>query len=239
MLGNSVAVRPDDRMPELPEPGRPARPPADQLIVRLDQQSKGPNPLLDPNFPFPVHFKINDQARQLVFRGNECLLPVRAGEVYRIEVENRSDQIACMRLLVDGLNTLPEPEKAKGIETLVWGKRVNLDQARHYVLDPALSRVFGVRGFTTETGAQGTFREFVVATAERSLAARRQFTDQIGLITLAFYNPKGTSRALLGTDAGAEGKADLAERTGVDVGTLIAVVHIRLVDAQELGVTVP
>ncbi len=239
MLGHSVAVRPDDRMPELPEPGRPPRPPADQLIARLDDRSKGPNPLQDPSFPFPIHFKINGQDRPLVFRGNECLLPVRAGEVYQIVVENRSDQVACMRLLVDGLNTLPEAEGDKGVETFIWGKRVNLDEARHYVLDPAFSRIFGVRGFATETGAQGRYREFVVAPAEHTMAARRQFTDEIGLITAAFYTPPGRTRGLLGTAAGQEGKADLTERGDVNVGRLIAVVHVRLVDADEVGARVP
>jgi hypothetical protein len=239
MLGNSVAVSPYDRMPGPQEPGKAATPKEDQLIARLDQRSKGPHPLLDPSFLFPVHFKINGRERPFVFRGNECLLPVRAGEVYRIDIENRSDQIVCMRLLVDGLNTLPEPEGTKGVETLIWGKRVNLDEARHYVLDPAFSRIFGIRGFATETGAQGKYREFVVAAAEHTLAARRQFTDQIGLITVAFYNPAGKSRSALGTDAGQEGTADLTERGGVNVGSLIAVVHVRLVDAEEVGVRAP
>ncbi len=234
MLGNSVTVRPDDRMPEFPEPGRPIRPVADQLIARLDERSKGPHPLLDPTFPFPVHFKINGQERALVFRGNECFVPVRAGEIYKIEVENRGDQMALMRVLVDGLNTLPERDGAKGVEIMVWGKRVSLDEARAYVLDPAFSRVFGVRGFATETGTDGKYRDFVVALAENSLAARRRFTDQIGLITVALYYPAGRSRSLLGTDAGHEGKADLSERAGVEVGNLIAVVHVRLVDATEL-----
>ncbi len=239
MLGNSVAVRPDDRMPELPQPGRPPKPLADQVIARLDERTKGPHPLLDPAFPFPLHFKIGGQERPLVFRGNECLLPVKTGEVYKIEIENRADQIVCMRVLVDGLNTVPELERTKGVETWVWGKRVNLDEARYYVLDPAFSRVYGVRGFTSETGPQGKFREFLVAPAERTLAARRQFTDQIGLITVALYNPAGKSRGLLGTDAGREHKADLPEQDGVEIGGLIAVVHIRLVDADELGERAP
>ena len=239
MLGNSVAVRPDDRMPELPEPGKPPKPPADQLISRLDQRTKGPSPLLDPSFPFPLHFKINGQERAFVFRGNECLLPVKTSEVYKIEIENNSGQIALMRVLVDGLSTLPERDGAKGVETMVWGKRVNLDEARAYVLDPAFSPILGVRGFTTQTGASGEYRDFVVALAENTLAARRRFTDQIGLVTVAFYSPAATSRALLGTAAGEKGKADLTERGGVEVGNLIAVVHVRLVDADEVGVRVP
>ena len=101
-----------------------------------------------------------------------------------------------MRMLVDGLNTIPEPEGAKGVETFVWGKRANLDKARHYVLDPAFSRIFAVSGFATETGVAGKYREFVVRWPSTRWRQRRQFTDQIGLITVAFYYP-ATSRALL------------------------------------------
>jgi hypothetical protein len=234
MLGTSVAVGPNQQMP-------------------VDPPSNGPHPLSDPIFPFPVHFKINGQERQGYARGNEWLLPVKPGEIYTIEVENRSTQLACMRLLVDGLNTLPEWDRSKGVDTFTWGKRVNLDEARHYILDPSVSRIFGVRGFATETGARGKYRDFVVAPAEKSLAARRRFTDQIGLITAAFYSQAvisrdadslpsslgGGGRGGLGTDAGEEHAADLTERTGVDIGRLIAVVHVRLVDADEFGGRVP
>jgi uncharacterized caspase-like protein len=239
MLGNSVAVRPDDRMPEFPEPGQPPRPLGDQVIARLDQRTKGPHPLLDPSFPFPVHFKINGQERQPVFRGNECLLPVKAGEAFQILVENRGDQIVCMRLLVDGLNTLPEPDHVKGVETLVWGKRVNLDEARHYVLDPAQSRIWRVDGFATQTGGDGEVAPFRFAAEENTLAARRRFTEQIGLITAAFYSQAGGARGRIGVGVDAVRKEVLIERAGVDVGNLIAVLHVRLVDADEVGVRVP
>ncbi len=237
-LGNSVVVRPEDRMPEFPEPGKPPKPAGDLVIARLDQKSKGPHPLLDPTFPFPLHFIINGQERHGVARGNEWLLPVKAGEFFAIEVENRTDQIVCMRLLVDGLNTLPEKESAKGVETWVWGKRVSLDGARHWILDPAERRLWRVSGFATETGVHGNSDRFRVDQEGNTLAARRRFTEHIGLITAAFYASRAGVRGRLGVAAGPEKKENLAEREGVEVGALIAVVHVRLVDADELGVRV-
>jgi uncharacterized caspase-like protein len=239
MQGISVAVRPEDRMPGLPEPGKPPQPPEDQLIGRLDVRAKGPHPLLDPAFPFPLHFIINGQERKGIARGNDWLLPVKPGEVFAIDVENRTDQVVCMRLLVDGLSTLPEVEHLKGIERSAWGKHVNLDEARHWVLDPAERRLWRISGFTTITGVQGKIREFVVAADGNTLAARRRFTDQIGLITAAFYAPAGGARGRLGVAAGRERAQDLQEREGVEVGNLLAVVHVRLVDADELRVRLP
>jgi uncharacterized caspase-like protein len=242
MLGNSVAVRPEDRPPPRPQqPGQSPRTPEDQLIAALDEKSQGPNPLLDPNFSYPIRFRINGQERPFVFRGNECLLPVKAGEPFQILVENRAGHIACMRLLVDGLNTLPEPEKAKGVQTQLWGQRVvNLDEARHYVLDPAQSRIWRVDGFATQTGVDGEVAPFRVETEEKTLAARRQFTDKIGLITAAFYTARGARGAgRLGVGVDPLRKQVLIEREGAEAGSLIAVVHVRLVDADELGVRVP
>jgi len=253
MLGNSVVVRRDDRKPQLQAPGQPARPLADQVIHELDQRAEGPHPLLDPKFPFRLHFFIRDKIRpeadgqpetkgterQGVMRGNEWLLPVKSGEVFAIDIENRTDQTVCMRLLVDGLNTLPELEKNKGVESYIWGKHVNLDEARHWVLDPVDRHEWRVSGFTTETGVNGETRKFVVAAEEYTLAARRRFTDNIGLITAAFYSPAGRARGRLGVAAGDARRENLAERAGVDVGNLLAVVHVRLVDADEVGVRIP
>ena len=43
-----------------------------------------------------------------------------------------------VQTLIDGLSSLPEKETdVKGIETYIVGKRVNLDEARFWTLDPA------------------------------------------------------------------------------------------------------
>jgi hypothetical protein len=140
-----------------------------------------------------------------------------------------------MRLLVDGLNTLPEKEaNTKGIQTYLVGKRVNLDEARFWVLDPrdphALRTsghpAWGFRGFITEEGAQGKYREFLVVDADQSLAARQQFTDQIGLITVAFYHPKGGARTV-GTGLGKEKSEEIRKYGEIEVGNLIGVLHLR------------
>lgn len=230
MLGRSVAVRPDDRRPE---PGMGAEASAeDQLVHRLDERAEGPHPLLDSQFPFRVKLMIDGKERKGVFRGNDYFVPLRKGEVYEIWLENNSDQIVLLRLLVDGLNTLPEKETTKGVTTVIIGKRVDLDQARHWELDPRIARVMAVRGFVTQVGPQGKIKQFTVVDADQSLAARQKFTDQIGLITAAFYAPKARPRGALGTAAGEERTEAIGKAHEYLPGNLLGVVHIRYVDAD-------
>jgi uncharacterized caspase-like protein len=248
MLGRSVQIEPEDRRPRLVEAVE-AVPVSTTVIERADERSRGPHPLQDPSFEYPIKIMIGGQERPFTFRRigegedeyTECLVPVRMGEVYEIWILNRTSQPVMMRLLVDGLNTLTEKEDVKGVETIVWGKRVSLDDAKPWLLDPyapGVTKIKGlptwaVRGFVTESGPRGKLRQFTVVDAIQSLAARQQFTDQIGLITAAFYTTAGGSRAV-GTAAGDERTEEIRKRSE-KIGNLLSVVHIRYVEEDALG----
>lgn len=239
MLGRSVAVRPDDR--RIPSPFQGQRPNSIEAAVidRLDERASAPNPMLDPQFPYRVAIYVKTKVkgredwveRKAAFKGNDMIVPLHKGEVYAVYVENRSGRPALMRLLVDGLNTLPEKEKIKGVATTIWGKRVSLEEARHWELDPARSSVFAVRGFVTEADPLGKAKEFKVVDASESLAAQQQFTDQIGMITAAFYAAKAEPRGI-GTAAGEERRERIEKSKGLQCGNLLGVVHIHYVDAD-------
>jgi len=265
MLGRSVMIRPEDRIGPAPAPGQnlPAQAPqfaSEQFIERLDQLSQGPDshPLHNPNFRFRVWVKAGSLdakgqfqgvERPLEFRGNNAYLPVRKDEVLQIWVHNNSGQLALMRLLVDGLNTLPEiiantaiananpmeppspapwmtrsqsdvmvDGKPKGVITCEWGAHVNLGEARPWVLDPKDEKLKGgqptwvIDGFVTKTGEDGELRRFIVVDAEQPLAGRQQFTDQLGMITVAFYAPAGIGRGPVGIAPGPLMKQNLKEK---------------------------
>jgi hypothetical protein len=238
MLGHSVVITPGDHRPQLSPAGQPVKSEEDQVVESMDQRAKGPHPLRDPTFPFRVYLKIDGKVRESVFKGNDCLVPVRKGEVYEIWIENHTDKIVLMRLLVDGVNTLPEKETTKGVKVTVVGKRVNLEDAKHWELDPAdcdprLPGTWAVRGFVSEKGSQGKLREFVVVNAEESLAGRQKFTDQIGLITAAFYSPAGGSRRV-GTGLGNERNESILKAHDLKPGNLLAVVNLHYVETEVL-----
>jgi hypothetical protein len=225
--------------------GQRVEPISTQVIKRLDQRAKDANPLLDPNFPFRLKVLVNGVERPGVPRGNDLLIPLRKGETYRLEVANLADYPVFMRLLVDGLNTLPEKLAAKGVAVeavdqptaYLPGQRVNLAEARAWRLDPRPpdqpAKVYQVPGFFAKTGAGGTYNEFVVVDAQDSLAARQQFTDQIGLITAAFYSINVGARSI-GTGAGAQYDLNTDEYQETPVGNLLGVVHLRYVEPEAI-----
>jgi hypothetical protein len=239
MLGRSVQVQPEDRRPERPRPGRQAQPVSATTIQRLDERSQGAHPMLDRNFPYRVEIMVNGEERKPLFKANKMFVPLSEGEVYEIWVENTSGRTVMMRLLVDGLNTLPERTQTKGVSVearseFLPAQRVNLNEARPWVLDPDDGKEWAVRGFVTEEGESGKLREFKIVDARDSLAARQQFTDQIGIITAAFYAPTGGSRQV-GTGFGQERDENIEEyHKKVECGNLVAVVHIHYIEPHAL-----
>ena len=174
-----------------------------------------------PDFPFRVQIIVDGKERKGVFLNNDMFVALGKGEVCRVKIENRADYPVMTRLLIDGLNTLPEPrtedpDKAVRVEPTSQKKseylpaqRVSLDEAQARKLDPGdvKPRAYTILGFYSVTGKNAKYREFLMVDAQESLAGRQQFTDQIGLITAAFYTVKGSSRAI-GTGEGELGEGE-------------------------------
>jgi hypothetical protein len=180
-----------------------------------------------------------------VFRDGQWRVPLKTGEVYRIQVENGKDHGVFLRLLVDGLNTMPERVWSKGVEVEAAPKRevaaaqpVNLAEARAWWLDPPAAgrtaALYSVNGFFSQVGDNAKYNEFRVVDAQDSQAARIGFADQAGLITAAFYRPvpktTQTGERSLGTALGDEYQTQTEMYKGGEIpGPLLAVIHIRYV----------
>ncbi len=184
---------------------------------------------------------VDGKVRQPVFHGKECYVSLRRGEVYAIRVRNQSDEMVRLRLLVDGLNTLPElqPRKAVTVEPIEekpqyhTAVRVSLDEARAWILDPGPPRI--VQGFFSGTGEVAPYNEFLVTDATDALAYRKGFTDQIGLITAAFYAPDKSAGRGIGTTLGEARQTVVKERETWPVGKLLAIVQIRYASPEAIA----
>ena len=224
-------------------------------LAALDQEAERPHPSVSPNCPFKLEIWVRDQSgkfqqRPTYVKDNDCFVTLRKGEVYRIEILNSSPvkEGVFMRLLVDGLNTLPERRatRQKGVTVVpvsgegerVGAQRANLATANAWHLkapivtaDRSVSepKRYMVNGFYTKTGAGGSFREFEVTDAPDSEAGRQGYDEQIGLITAAFFAP--TSPKALGTKLGKEYSRNVHKYQGGKVpGDLLAVINIKYVE---------
>ncbi len=238
MIGKSAVVT--DRRPQTDEQTGQFLTTSATVVRNMEENSRQANPALSEDFPFRVRVMVNNVERKPQSKGNDLIVPLAEGEVYSVWIDYRdlgpnADKPVFMRLLVDGLNTMPEKLSTKGVKTLAWGQRVNLSEARHWVLDPSKRRTWAIKGFYTGVGTgNDTYREFTVVDAQQSLAARQHFSENIGLITAAFYEREGGQRAV-GTGAGVEREEQVGlYRKGGSVGNLLGVVHIRYVSPDAL-----
>lgn len=218
-------------------------------IASLDQTyAAQPHPLMDPNFPFPVRIRVKtpsgtvERSGEFQNGGKDYVVKFQRGEVFEVWVHNRSRETAMMRMLVDGLNTLPEPSDPANAPFRFdsVAAPVPLGQARAWVLDPRDPRLtnqqdphWAVRGFVSKSGEVGQLSEFKVMDAPQSAAAHAGFTEQLGYITLAFYTAEADSRGKqIGIGMGNTKPESLPERAGLKPGKLLSVVTVRYVSEE-------
>jgi len=199
---------------------------------------------------------------------NKCIVTFKRGEVYRIGVKSKyaNENGAFARILVDGLNTLPQmaAPSAKGISVeptasgsvvqpvrlrleelatridsaeraVEWrtAPHVRLCEARPWFLPPGFAGA--IPGYACGTREKEiAYREFQVIDAPQSLAARRGYTEDVGIISASFYEPvPGRGRFQAGTRRGelVEKEFDRYEG-GYKPGPLLGVVHIHYVGEE-------
>ncbi len=231
-------------------------PPQEELQIRdADKQERHP---LDPQRlaqegrekpRFNVKIIVNNQQRTPKFVGKEAYVSLKKGEVYRIEVEASEavDGPVFMRLLVNGLNTLPEHAPAKMMEVeakneklpYLAAQRVDPVEARAWVLNVPKRRLWSIPGFFSkigdkEAGEESQYNEFLVTDAQNAVASRQRYTEQIGLITAAFYQPmdKGAAKGV-GSTLGPLYNVQTEVYKGDQApGALLQIINIRYVESQ-------
>ncbi len=249
LCASEVAMQGASGRPEpVPSPGVTVPPGAPGLssnggeTARIDGSAA--HPLSDPRFPYRVRIMVKGadgvfSERRGTFRGNECYVRLNRDEVFHIQY--RSENRVFAKVLVDGLNTLPEKSQTKGlnVEEAVrneyrQAQPVNLVEARAWgPLTP--NKEYVVTGFYRKVGRDGEVDEFKMVDASESLAAEAAYTDQIGLITVAFYEPQTKPSSPADGGRGMEGVGrGNRYRTQTDIyrgpdepGRLLAVVSIR------------
>lgn len=248
-IGLSGTIKPRPKPKDLPPPRAPSvdhpevpQDPADEPRVPEFE----PDSRLSPDFRMTIY--VGDEAREPISDAEHQYVALAKDEVYTIVVENRRIGPVYLRLLIDGLNTLPESVEETtpddGIQEVYRPAQfVALDQARAWRMDArsldAEASVYEIQGFYRDIGdEQYEWQTFKVVEASQSLAYQQAYSEQIGLITAAFYEvPRKGSRRLPGTIGTAPGETkqdQLNEYTETPVGRLLAVVNLHYVEPNTL-----
>lgn len=230
-------------------------------IKEFEKSSYGKHPSLDPtiNFPFSVKIAVeraagdgrityDDLPQQQSADAREVYVELNKGQNYVIRVENTGLKGAFMRLLVDGLNTLPDVPMTRrseqyedapqdGGKDSLPAQIVSLNTARPWYCEPNVKSE--VRGFFTHMpegskAVQATLQKFEVTDASDSEAARKKYLKDVGIVTAAFYAPgprpvsMGAGQRTLGTKLGAARNETVQRYEGNEFPCeLLGVVHIR------------
>lgn len=247
-LGHSGTVKPKPKNlqpPKAPSPDNPKVP---------GEPTDGGIPQFEPNgtsSDFRVTIDVGDEAREAIAVGANQYVALAKDEVYTIVVENRRAEAVYLRLLVDGLNTLPERVEE---ESALEGRRQNvyrpaqfvpLDQARAWRMEArpadAEASVYEIQGFYRRLGdGQYEWQTFKVVQASESLAYQQAYQEQIGLITAAFYQvrPEQPARSRsrgsgeIGTGPGEKRQGKVEEYREAPVGHLLTVINIHYLEPE-------
>jgi hypothetical protein len=155
-----------------------------------------PHPLLSEAFPYRVAIRVGGAERKLQpGKDGKLYVGLRAGEEYEVFIHNKSDEPTKVQVFVDGLNVLGAVRQLP-------------DEARPWDF-PAHAKLAIGRWHREVASSQPGKQEFeggkfVVVEPAASLAGRQRFGEDIGQITVLFYEavPPSVargSRSLLGT----------------------------------------
>ncbi|MGL4594326.1 MAG: caspase family protein [Thermoguttaceae bacterium] len=280
---NINVTNPVDYLPSPQNPRADYKPPVTESLkpIRVARVAwidtmaqKTPNPLTISKRPIDAGIEIKNAngtftKKSLVFKENDAFVPLQQGDVYRIFVRNNEKNTIAARILVDGLNTLPQklervidkfqaieelddtpkpptaeppvepPAELTGTSEIVieeveeMAPRVNLETARFWLLPPQTN--CNIPGFFEKVGSNAIGREFRVTEAPNALATQKDFTDQIGIITIAYYSTKAIDPATrgrrkpgsFGTEAGEMFRANVRVRNDLEIDELLGVIQIR------------
>ena len=204
----------------------------------------------------PIGSKGAYRKQNLQFRGNDAYLAIDKGVEYVIYFKSAYSDDVYVRVLVDGLNTLSQLEStiskafvvvpaATSEGEYVVAPRVPLDEARPWFV-PKGTSVCSISGFVDANGKSDTLRRFQVVDADQSAAARKNYTDQTGMITVVFYKaviPPETRRGEAPPDNDQQLGTDMANPETVKLnyvktkkvpGEMIAAYSIRYMTPEAL-----
>ena len=222
---------------------------ATKEVIESFEASTQRHPMADPKFPFRVNLCVDGKPMPSSWSPEKRRLytPLSQGKDYAIRVTNKSDKPVFMRLLVDGLNTLPdrpltirqdayEVSAVDEAAARAPAQHVNLRSARAWWVEKGTYQVDGFfTGFEPKQSslkAEGQYRTFRVTDATTSLAWNKGYKKDVGIVTAVFFAPTQpvvaqAPDATRGTDYGLSRSRAVTYYRGAQIpGEMLAVIQI-------------
>lgn len=216
--------------PDLEVPILPSTSPVDRISEEIAEHEGKDHPMLDADFPYRAWIEVDGK----LSRGKLCkndrnkwFIPIPQGKRFVVRAKNKTDKLVLVKILADGFSTLPsftgEPMP-----------REHLADAQAYYLTPENDR-FAIEGFLTELGdKKGKLKYFMLGDVSESYANRRKYTEQLGIISVAFYEAVPSKRGGgVGIVDGGDGETEIEYLKGFRPGNLLSVLHLRYYDASD------
>lgn len=209
-------------------PVLPSTSPADLISQEIAEHESKDHPMLDRDFPFRAWIEVDGKfSRGKICKNdrNKWFIPIPQGKRFVVRAKNKSDKMVLVKILADGFSTLPsfdgEPMP-----------REHLADARAYYLTPDNDR-FSIEGFLTDLESKkGKLKYFMLGDVSESYANRRKYTEQLGIISVAFYEAVPSKRGGgVGIVDGGDGVTEIEYLKGFTPGNLLSVLHLRYYDA--------
>jgi len=146
------------------------------------------NPLDIDDFPYNIKIYVGDSRRRpekfATDDGDKYVVALNDGDVYRLSVQNDSDEPVYMAVYIDGLSGIDR-------ELLEPG---DLETRRHWYLPPNDGERIIAGWYVIDRNDDGSakgemqyYNEFKIVPREKSVAFGKSFEKNIGMITLIFY----------------------------------------------------
>jgi hypothetical protein len=153
------------------------------------------------DFPYYIRVKTREGYKKELYSDGKRYVQANPNEEYAIEVENRTDKAVGVALFVDGINT-------------AFIKRETPKGAMKWILYPR--QKVTIEGWQQDAT---TARRFVFSGKDESLAEKRGFSDEVGIISATFFNQQ---------DSLTRGSQEAGTKAGEAFGATVKTVETRL-----------
>jgi len=204
------------------------KPTNNQQIVQQAQKpvSKINNPFSNSDFNLQV--VVNGKSKPLYLKDGNVYISGKPSEEYILRITNNSKHRAAVALFIDGLNTIAQ-------------KRELASGATKWILDAG--QTADIQGWQM---TDKVARKFVFVGSEESVAAKQHYTDEMGIITAAFYPEKEEPPVSieevskgLGTGEGDEVPSEVTRVEFKAVSTPSAILTLRYENANAIKAYTP